>query len=186
VLKKPGSKEQLKMKGVIAKCLGDLVKEKFGKDKWGDALERSGLDRASIFLATEDVDDIAVLKVVDSVCKVLNISLIQAADAFGDYWVNAFAPKIYAPYYRGVNSAKEFLLNMDKVHVDTTETIKNARPPRFEYEWKDSKTLIMKYKSPRGLIDFMVGLVKGVGKHYNEDLKVTKFGDDRVKIVFPK
>lgn len=174
------------MKGVIAKCLGDLVKEKFGKDKWEDALERSGLDRDSVFLATEDVDDIAVLKVVDSVCKVLNISLTQAADAFGDYWVCVFAPKIYASYYRGVNSAKEFLLNMDKVHVNTTETINNAQPPRFEYEWKDNKTLIMKYKSKRDLIDFMVGLIKGVGKHYKEDLKVTKLGPEKVEIIFPK
>lgn len=174
------------MKGVIPKCLGDLVKEKFGKDKWEDALERSGLGKNTIFLATEDVDDTAVLKVVNSVCKVLNISLVQAADAFGAYWVNVFAPKIYAPYYRGVNSAREFLLNMDKVHVNTTETIKNAHPPRFEYEWKDDKTLIMKYKSPRGLIDFLVGLIKGVGIYYKEDLKVTKFGDDRVEIIFQK
>lgn len=174
------------MKGVIVKCLGELVREKFGKDKWEDALERSGLDRDSIFLATEDVDDIVALKIVDSVCKVLNISLIQAADAFGDYMVNVFAPKIYAPYYRGVNSAKEFLLNMDKVHVNTTGTKKNARPPRFEYEWKDDNTLIMKYKSERGLIDFMVGLIRGVGKYYKEDLTVTKLGTDKVEIVFPK
>lgn len=174
------------MKGVIAKCLGDLVKAKFGRDKWEDALERTGLDKGAIFLATEDVDDSTVLKLVDSVCKVLNISLVQAADAFGDYWVNVFATKIYAPYYIGVNSAKEFLLNMDKVHVTTTELIKDAHPPRFEYEWKDSKTLIMKYKSKRGLIDFLVGLIRGVGKYYKEDLKVTKLGNDRVEIVFPK
>lgn len=174
------------MKGVIVKCLGDLVKEKFGKDKWEDALERSGLEKNTIFLATEDIEDVQILKIVDSVCKVLNISLIQAADAFGDYWVNVFAPRIYAPYYRGVNSAKEFLLNMDKVHLITTKTINNARPPRFDYEWKDDKTLIITYISKRRLIDFMVGLVKGVGKYYREDLMVTKLGLDKVKVVFPE
>jgi len=174
------------MKGVIVKCLSDLVTEKFGKDKWEEALVLSGLDRGSVFLATEDVDDAAALKVVDSVCKVLNISLLQAADAFGDYWVNVFALKIYAPYYRRANSAKEFLLNMDKVHLETTRTLTNACPPRFEYKWKNEKTLIMKYISKRGLIDFLVGLVKGVGKHYKEQLKVTKVGPDTVEIVFAK
>lgn len=174
------------MKGVIVKALEELVTEKFGKDKWEDALEKSGLDRNHTFLATDDVDDAAVLKVVDSVCKVLNISLVQAADAFGDYWVNVFAPKIYSAYYLYAKSAKEFLLNMDKIHLYTTETIKNAHPPRFEYEWKDDKTLIMKYKSKRGLIDFMIGLVKGVGKYYKEDLKVTKLGPEKVEIIFPK
>jgi hypothetical protein len=172
------------MKGVIATCLAELVKEKFGEDKWEAALEGAGLDKKTVFFAVHDIDDEAVLKVVNSVCKVLNISLVQAADAFGDYWVNVFAPRVYGAYYKEAHSAKDFLLKMDYVHEATTRTMKGARPPRFEYEWKDNKTLIMKYKSHRGLIDFMVGLTKGVGKYYKEDLKVTKLGDDRVEIVF--
>lgn len=174
------------MKGVIVNCLQELVVTNFGKDKWEAALEKAGLHKEAQFYAVSDVDDAAVLKVVDSVCKVLNISLIQAADAFGDYWMNTFAPKIYSPYYRGIKSAKEFLLKMDDVHINATKLLANAHPPRFEYEWQDHFTLIMKYKSHRGLIDFMVGLIKGVGKYFKEDLKVVKLGDDKVRIVFPK
>jgi hypothetical protein len=48
------------------------------------------------------------------------------------------------------------------------------------------KTLIMHYKSHRGLIDFMVGLIKGVGKYFKENLQVRKLGDKRVEIVFEK
>lgn len=173
------------MKGVIVNCLAEMVKEKFGEDKWQDALEKAGLDRKSIFFTTQDVDDNAALKIVDSVCKVLNISLVQAADAFGDYWINVFAPKIYGAYYSGVDSAKDFLLNMDRVHQATIRSTPGARPPIFGYEWKDDKTLIMKYQSHRQLIDFMVGLIKGVGKYYKEDLEVTKLGHDKVEIVFP-
>jgi hypothetical protein len=42
----------------------------------------------------------------------------------------------------------------------------------------------MKYKSKRKLIDFMVGLIKGVGKFYKENLKVKKISDDKVEIIF--
>jgi hypothetical protein len=119
------------------------------------------------------------------VCSVLNISLVQAADAFGDYWSTVYAPKIYGAFYDTAKSAREFLLKMDDVHTIMTSTVSDAHPPRFEYEWKDDKTLIMKYKSRRGLIDFVVGLAKGVGKYYKEDLNATKLGDDRVKITFP-
>lgn len=173
------------MKGVIVNCLGELVKEKFGNDKWEEALEKTGLNRESHFLASQDVDDSIALKAVESVCKILNISLTQAADAFGDYWVNVFAPRIYSVFYKASHSAREFLLKMDNVHKNVTENMENARPPRFDYEWKDDNTLIMKYKSHRGLIDFLVGLIKGVGKHYNEDLSVRKLGSDSVEIVFP-
>jgi hypothetical protein len=172
------------MKGVIVKCLEELVGDKFGKDKWQDTLEKAGLKRTDTFLTVQDVDDNVVLKIIDSICKVANITFNQAADAFGDYWVNVYAPKIYAPFYSGVNSAKEFLLRMDKVHSYTTENLENARPPKFEYDWNNDKTLIMKYKSHRGLIDLMVSLIKGVGKYYDEDLHVTRLGDDQVRIVF--
>lgn len=173
------------MKGVIPACLAELVQEKFGKDKWGDIMEDAGMKRTTFFMPSANVDDAAVMKVVESTCKVLKITLTQAADAFGDYWVNAYAPKIYRMYYRGIDNARDFLLNMDKVHKTVTERIPDARPPRFEYQWVNDKTLIMKYKSQRGLILFLVGLVKGVGKHFNENLRVTKTGADKVQVVFP-
>ncbi len=173
------------MKGVIVNCLAELVETKFGVDKWKEALEKAGLPRESTFLVTQDVNDAAVIRVLDSLCKVLNISLQQAADAFGDYWVNVYAPKLYAPYYKDVNSAKEFLLKMDDVHRISTKNIPNAHPPRFDYEWKDDKTLIMTYMSHRNLIDIMIGLIKGVGKYFKEDLQVKKLSDTQVEIVFP-
>ncbi|MCP4721028.1 MAG: hypothetical protein GY860_16360 [Desulfobacteraceae bacterium] len=73
---------------------------------------------------------------------------------------------------------------MDALHVSLTKTIKNAKPPRFEYEWQRENTLIMHYKSHRGLIDFAVGLVKGVGIFYHESLQLKKLGINRIQIVF--
>jgi hypothetical protein len=171
------------MKGVIADCLKNLVVNKFGLDKWTKSLEMSGLSKNISFLAGQDIPDETILKVIDSVCKVLNITLLQAADAFGDYWVNDYAANIYKPFYKA-ETAKEFLLNMNNVHTIMTKNMPNAHPPQFEYEWENEKTLIMKYISNRGLIDFLVGLVKGVGKYYNEKLKISKIDNDKVKIIF--
>jgi hypothetical protein len=173
------------MKGVIVNCLAEMVTQRFGKEKWEAALEKAGLNRTTAFLGTKDYDDALVLKLVNSVCNVLGISLQQAADAFGEYWVCNFAPKVYPIYYKGVNSAKEFLLKMDHVHEMATKSLPGASPPRFGYQWKDDKTLIMTYNSKRGLIDIMIGLIKGVGKYYKENLKVTKLGPDKVEIKFP-
>ncbi|MCI5131652.1 MAG: hypothetical protein D3904_09030 [Candidatus Electrothrix sp. EH2] len=174
------------MKGVIATCLAGLVKDNFGRDKWEDALEDAGMDRHAIFSATNMIDDADVMKVVASVCKVLNITPLQAADAFGDYWVNVYAPRIYGAYLQEATSAKELLLGMDKIHETVTSTIPNANPPRFEYEWRDSRTLIMTYRSSRGLIDFLVGLIRGVGRYFHEELRVRKLNNTDVEVVFLK
>ncbi len=172
------------MKGTIIKCLEELVITQFGQDKWKKSLEDAGLDTFTVFWPMSDFDDAVVLELVGAVCDNLNISLAQAADAFGDYWINVYAQKMYSLYFTTSATARDFLLNMDNVHVQMTRTIENARPPHFRCEWQDDKTLIMHYQSHRGLVDFVVGLARGVGRYYKEDLQVARLGPDKVRIVF--
>ena len=172
------------MKGVIVQCLEDLVCKRYGVEKWREALKRSGLDTRAKFYAVQNVDDQTVMKVVGSVCEVLGIALPQAADAFGEHWVNSFASKIYSAYFRQAKSARELLLNMDRTHSETTRNIPDSHPPRFGYTWSDERTLVMTYHSQRYLIDFLVGLVRGVGTYYKEPLCVTKVDNTSVQIRF--
>ena len=172
------------MKGVIVHCLQKLVTEKFGQDKWEKSLSDAGLDRRAMFLPTSQVEDSTVMDVVKAVCGNLGITLAQAADAFGEYWVNTYSLNMYPSYYASCKTARDFILEMDNVHLAMTKAMKDARPPRFSYKWKDENTLVMHYKSHRGLIDFAAGLVKGVGIYFNEDLKVIKKGSDKLQVVF--
>ena len=172
------------MKGTIVICLEELVCTKFGQEPWQRALKEAGIKPPRMFMPFEDVDDSAVMKVVQAVCHTLNLSLIQAADAFGEYWVSTYSQKLYGQYYERYTTAREFLLALDSIHVVMTKTMENARPPRFVCEWKDENTLLMRYSSQRDLIDFAVGLVKGIGKFYHENLNVAKLGNDRIQVTF--
>ena len=173
------------MKAVIVVCLQKLVIRDFGKENWDLLLQEAGIKPNTMFLPFLDVKDATVMKLIDALCRQQNLTLQQVADAFGRYWVNVYSQTMYATHYEQHKTAKELLLSMDEIHVKMTKAIKNARPPRFRYEWRNKKTLIMHYKSHRGLIDLLVGLVKGVGIYYREELRVKKLGTDRVEIVFP-
>lgn len=172
------------MKGVIALCLKEVVVEHYGADQWQAIVAHAGHSKDPMILPIADIDDQVVIGLLTSTCQVLNISLEQATDAFGDHWVNVYSQKMYRAYYDGARSAREMLLKMDDIHVMVTRHIPGSHPPRFEYEWEDEKTLIMKYKSERGLIDLLVGLIRGIGKLYRENLTVTKLSSDRVRVVF--
>lgn len=172
------------MKGIFVKCLEDLVVTKFGKDKWEGSLEDTGLNHSPAILASSDVPDAQVINLVSAVCDNLGISLEQVADAFGHHWVYVYSQIEYNRYYEANKTAKEFLLCMDMIHSAYAKTIKNAKPPRFYYEWKSSKTLVMHYISQRKLIDFAVGIIKAVGKYYKEDIKVIKLGPTLVQVNF--
>lgn len=174
------------MKGVIVICLKELVEDGFGTDMWEQALERAGLAKDAVFLPIDDVDDAAVMRVVDATCGVLGISLQQAADAFGSHWACNYAPRMYGAYYGGVDSAKDLLLKLDGIHVTTTRTIPNAHPPRFTYTDVDADTMEMEYHSTRGLMPFFLGLVKGVAENYGEKVEITTLGPNKVRIHLTK
>ena len=173
------------MKGVIVIALKEMVVKNFGESIWNDVLLKAGITLEPMLMITSNVDEQVVLRIISSLCELLEITLEQAAEAFGDYWVNVYSQRIYGTFYRTAKTSKDFLLKLDSVHIAMTKDIDDANPPRFEYEWTDGKTLIMKYKSERGLIDIAIGLIKGVGKYYKENLKINKLGNDKVEIVFP-
>jgi hypothetical protein len=161
-----------------------MAQSRYGKEVWEKALQEAGIKLGAI-LATDDVDDTIALKVVGSLCKIQGLDLPTLGDHFGDFWISEYTQKVYPHYYRFFKNARELLTGVDKiVHENVAETIPNARPPRFECTWKDEKTLIMRYISHRGLIDFAVGIIKGVGKHYKENLKVQKIGKDTIEVTF--
>ncbi len=172
------------MKGVIVVCLKEMIENTYGKEKWKEILIGARVNPNILLLTTMDVDEDIVLNVLSSACKSLNTSIEQLADIFGDYWVNTYAPKLYSSLTNSFKNAKEYLLAMDKIHKTVTDNIPNANPPRFEYESPDDKTLLMTYRSKRSLFPFLLGLIKGVGKHFNETLTLTVLNPNTVKITF--
>jgi hypothetical protein len=172
------------VKGVIFRCLRELVLEKFGEDAWKRALKESNLDENFNVPPVRFVEDEVILKIVQNLCKILNVSLEEIADLFGDYWVNVYSQRVYKVFYDEAKNAKDFILKLDRIHWLMTRNIPYANPPRFDYEWVDDNTLLMKYKSHRKLIDFAIGLLKGVRKYYKEDFDVSKVDENTIKIEF--
>ena len=184
VSKQAPSTHKNSMKGTIVLCIADLVMQVGGEQKWREILRRSGLPEDLQLTTISDVDDEIIQKVLKNIGEVLHLSFQQIIDAFGDYWVNVYAPKYYKAYYYGINSAKALIMGVDTIHEQVTKIIPNAHPPRFDVEEIDEKTLNVHYKSPRKMIDFYIGLVKGVGKFFKTSLQVKKLSEEYVEIRF--
>lgn len=175
------------MKGTITACLAALIEEKFAPDRWKAIVEDAKVDPATasqLKLPTADIDDGIVVRLLDSTCRALGLTLEQASDAFGEYWCCTYAPKVYRRIVSGFENPRQTILALDAIHVQVTSMMKDARPPRFDYNWLDEDTLEVTYKSKRNLIAIYMGLARGVGKYFGEDLTVSKVGADRVRIEF--
>ena len=174
------------MKGTIVIALQDLVKNKFGQEKWINILKKSDLPTDKVFYPHHDVDDSMFMKLIQNTCKVLGITLEQAAEAFGNYWMNEYVPKKYFAFFYGKRTAKDFLLDMNRVHSKMVDKLENAQPPRFECEVLDENKITMSYSSQRGLEPIWIGMIKGVGTYFKEDIKIKKIGKNKVELTFSK
>ena len=173
------------MKGVIVSALEEMIVKRFGKERWEQILDRAGTD-SRFFLATSDMDDAEVMKILSASSEVLGIDIKGILRDFSRYWIGTYAKRVYPAYFMGVNNAKDLILKVDEIHRLITQNMKNAHPPHFEYEWKDSRTLIVRYRSRRGLIDMAVELIRAIGEEYGEPLDIKKIGDSEIEVRFSR
>jgi len=172
------------VKGTIINCLEELVTQQFGVEQWRRSLKMAGVEESRIYSTFEDVPDSELHSLLKAASVAIDLPLVGVMESFGDYWSTVYAPRVYAAFYVHANNARDLLLHLDDIHTVMTKSMKSARPPRFRYEWRGNKHLIMHYDSNRGLVAMMAGLVRGVGKHYGEYLNVSIVGN-AVHIQFP-
>jgi len=175
------------MKGTIHKCLHELIVERYGKSKWEACLNSVNLATNHRFMPSEDVPETTSLNLVSNTATILGISTQQLFDEFGEYWCCTYAPKTYSFWYIGLKNSKDYILKLDRIHEMVGKHFNQAKPPRFEYQWTDEneKILQITYHSDRNLMDLFIGCVKGVGKYFNEELKIQKRSKSQVIIHFP-
>lgn len=173
------------MKGVIALCLAELVKSRAGEQAWETILANLGLKpKTTTILATQDLDDEFVMEVIGETGRVLGLSPTQLADAFGDYWVNVYSQQLYGVYYHGCSSVRELLDRLNDIHRMVVKKNPTAKPPRFKFRSEGDDTLFIDYSSHRGLIDVLAGLVRGLGRHYDEPLEASVISPRTVRVRF--
>jgi hypothetical protein len=171
------------MKGSIANCLKEVVIQGYGTDKWEELRVASNLPR--VLLDSGNISDEQVITAFNMAPDVLGITWQKLMDAFAEHWTFNYASKLgYGFFLKKHKSAREAILDINRVHQMATANIKGATPPTFDFKWDNDNTLCVEYKSHRGLFDICLACLKALGKYYNEDLKITKAGNNKIRIEF--
>lgn len=171
------------MPGMFTLCLADFVTETFGAATWDEIVTHAQVPNGvspHLHIAMADADDLDVLALIDATRSVLGLTLQEAADSFGEYWSCIYAPEVAATVWRTFGSARECIERLDDLRPGLDATV----PSPFRYDWQDERTLMVAYTSDRGLLDFYVGIVKGVGTAFDEPLRVRKLSSSGVEVVF--
>jgi guanylate cyclase soluble subunit beta len=161
------------MYGLINKSLREMICEQFGEAKWQSVFEASGVPEDS-FLTMRSYDDDLTFRLVGAASEVLGAPAEDCLEMFGEYWVLETAAKSYASLMDASGtSLLEFLANLNALHDRITGTFLNYIPPEFRVESTAGNEHRIHYISQRqGLTPFVVGLLKGLSRHFGNKLEI--------------
>ena len=160
------------MKGILNKGVEELVIAQMGHATWNEVRTKAGCTE-SYFANGLDYPDELTVNLIKAAAEVKGISIAQMMEEYGKFMVpNTLKQSYQSLFERAGTTAREFLMSMDRIHRQATESIPNAKPPRFSLiPWPNGK-LLMHYHSDRGLCPVLKGLILGVGVRFQTKLEV--------------
>jgi Haem-NO-binding len=155
------------MYGLVNRAVEELVVSKFGEDKWQAIKARSGMDVES-FISNQGYPDELTYSLIGAAVEILGVPAEDILVAFGEHWVLKTAAENYGPMMKsGGKTVKEFLVNLPNFHTRVAMIYPNLEPPKFACTDVAETTMKLHYYTHRpGLTSFVIGLVQGLGKHY--------------------
>lgn len=162
------------MYGLVNQALRDFIIGGFGEKKWEEVRSDAKVQVSGDFVSMQSYDDSVTYSLATSASKILNIPLEQALEGFGEYWVLYTAQKGYEDLLQMCGSdIVQFLQNLDSMHAKVGLTFTDLQPPSFRVSDIQGNQLHLHYYSDRpALAPMVVGLVKGLAKHFDKKAEV--------------
>ncbi len=161
------------MYGIVNQAIEDLVRSRFGEEKWVKVKERSGVDE-DFFISNEPYNDEITYKLAGAVSEEMGISIAEVLQAFGEWWVLKTGMQKYGGLMQGGGrTLREFLLNLSVFHNRIMLIYPKLTPPEFMTSNVEERSIHIHYFSKRkGLQEFVRGLLSGLGKMYETPVNI--------------
>ena len=174
------------MKGTVVSSWIESCRKLFGDAVVNSALSEFGLADDHIFTPLEDVEDRVARGVIDHIGKSTGKGDKDIWITMGEENIKTFS-KNYPGFFRH-ESAYQFLKSMNDVHVIVMKRFRGAKPPILDVEPISSHDIIFTYRSKRGMIHYLTGLILGVARFFNENINVEVLsqeeGETKLKLTF--
>jgi hypothetical protein len=172
------------MKGTIVATWMRTCRKLYSNEKVDKAMESAGWGASKIFSPAENVDDAKVKDVITFIARDNNIEVEKLWREIGLDNINSFYND-YPAFFQH-ESLYSFLKSMFDVHVVMTKKFPGAKPPLVTLTPISSRKAIFEYKSQRGMFDYLMGMIEGSSKFFNEKLQIEEISrtNDSIKFEF--
>lgn len=172
------------MHGFIFIEFDKFVLEHVHYTEWQQALKSHEIDN-STFSPTEIYPDEKMVQLLHLAAEVTKKSPEKLLELFGVF----LAPdlmKVYRAYIDPAWKTLDVLENAETtIHVAVRKSTTGASPPILKVKRLSPRDVVIEYVSGRNMPELGVGLIKGLGSYFNENLEVNleKFPEDGKSIM---
>ncbi|GLI69453.1 hypothetical protein VaNZ11_014066 [Volvox africanus] len=152
------------MIGWINLSVEAFICDSFGRDAWLKIVEQAHVD--SNWVSSCPYPDKVTYDLVITGAGILGVTVPQALEAYGQYFVNYVIKQGYTRLLQSLGSnIAEFLANLNNLHLHLTMGFPSMVAPAFRVEKVTSTSLLLHYHSIRpALWPIVSGVLKGASK----------------------
>jgi hypothetical protein len=176
------------MYGMVNQAIKSMVIENHGEKIWDSVLQKINLEIQD-FAPFEQYDDSVTGNLVGAISHITNIRPEDLLEAFGNYWVVYAKNSEYKSILESfADSPIGLIESLDSLHGRLQLLFSELSAPSFWVEHKGPDEVIVHYATVRTQMPleyFVIGLLKGVFKMFNQPCEVTMLpGDEGEKAKF--
>jgi hypothetical protein len=161
------------MHGIIFAEFKKFVHARLGPGSWEQIRQRAGIARLSN-LASEVYPDEELVALVSAAADLSGVPAPTLLEQFGEFIVPDLL-KVYGGFVDRRWTALDLLANTELV-IHRAVRLRNPRatPPELRVDRTSPSEVIITYTSPRRLCSVAKGIMRGVARHYKENLAIVE------------
>jgi len=161
------------MKGMVFTEFLEMVETTFSADMVDDIIDDANPPSGGAYTAVGTYDHTELVSMVVALSNRTGIPVADLVQAFGKHVFGVFA-RNYQVFFTNVPDAITFLSGIeDIIHAEVIKLYPDAHLPKFDCE-RHGDTLIMIYRSPRHFADLALGLIRGCGEYFGNNLRIER------------
>jgi hypothetical protein len=161
------------MHGIVFNQLQQFVTKNHGISTWKNLLRSAGLSH-KMYMPTEIYPDQDIQAIVKTASEQLNVPAADILEDFG-FYISEGMLRIYASSIKAEWKSLDLIEHTENtMHKAVRHADKNAMPPALTCQRIAHNKVQILYNSERQMIELGIGIIKGIGRYYNEKLLVSR------------
>lgn len=160
------------MHGLLMYSLRHYVEQRRGAETWAQVVQACGLAETT-YVPARSYPDAEALQLLAATAQILEQPQDRLLEDFGEFVVPTLL-SIYGSLVPAEWRTLELLENVERtIHRVVRMRDPQAQPPGLRCRRLDDGQIVIVYDSPRRLCALARGIIRGVARHYGEQVEIT-------------